>query len=100
MIPDDLKYNSGNNAINSIDFLPPTKKILPFPLENIEEDLGNIYFNLDNVRKRLEVTKRNNVANSTDVRKNKIVRMQYKINTAMSLIRKIVLDLDDLWIKN
>lgn len=100
MIPDDLKYNSGNNVINSIDFLPPTKKILPFPLENIEEDLGNIYFNLDNVRKRLEVTKRNNVTNSTDVRKNKIVRMQYKINTAMSLIRKVVLDLDDLWIKN
>ncbi len=98
MILDDLMFNSNNDPLNSIDYMPAVKKILPFPLENIEEDLGDIYFNLDNVRKRIEVAKRSNVTNSTEARVRKIKRMQYKINTAMSLIRKVVLDLDDLWV--
>jgi hypothetical protein len=61
-----------------------SKKVLPFPLENIEEDLANVYFELDKIRKRIEVTKRNNVVNLTPARIKKLKKMQFKINTVMS----------------
>jgi hypothetical protein len=89
----ELKIN-----INSFDYLPQTKKILPFPLENIEEQLGDIYFELDKVRKRIEVVKLNNATSLTPVRRKKLRGMQFKINTAMSFIRRLVRDLDDFWI--
>ena len=77
---------------------PVTKKRLPFPLENIEENLADIYFELDKVRKRIEVTKRNNVTNQTPARIKQLKRMQYKINTAMALIRGLTRTLDDFWV--
>lgn len=98
MIPDDYSFKQGSEFTPPINLTPTVKKILPFPLENIEEDLGNIYLELDKVRKRIEVTKRNNVTNITKARLQKLKKMQYKINTTMSFIRKLVLDLDDFWI--
>ena len=74
------------------------KRRLPFPVENIEEDLGNVYFELDNIRKRIEVSKRNNVVNLKPCRLKRLTKMQYKVNTAMSLIRNITKDLDTFWI--
>jgi hypothetical protein len=98
MIRDDYSFKTSGEFPMPINLVPPVKKILPFPLENIEEDLGNIYFELDKVRKRIEVTKRNNTANLTKARLEKLKKMQFKINTAMSFVRKLVLDLDDFWI--
>ena len=89
----ELKVN-----LNSFDVIPQTKKILPFPLENIEEDLGNIYFELDKVRKRIEVVKLNNATSLSKVRMKKLRGMQFKINTSMGFIRRLVRDLDDFWI--
>jgi hypothetical protein len=74
------------------------KKVLPFPLENIEEDLANVYFELDKIRKRIEVTKRNNVVNLTPARINKLKKMQFKINTAMSFVKGLTKQLDSFWI--
>jgi hypothetical protein len=87
-----------NNILTPGGFNPSVKKPLPFPLENIEEDLANVYFELDKIRKRIEVTKRNNVTNLTDVRVKKLIRMQYKLNTAMSLVRGVTKELDNFWI--
>lgn len=84
--------------INPDKLVPPTKKQLPFPLENIEEDLADIYFKLDTVRKRVEVVKRNNVTSLTPVRLKKLAKMQYKINTIMSFVRSLTRELDDFWI--
>ena len=84
--------------IQKHDFIPATKKILPFPLENIEEDLSSIYFELDKVRKRIEVVKINNGTSLTVLRKKKLRNMQFKINTTMSFIRSLVRDLNTLWI--
>jgi len=75
-----------------------SKKVLPFPLENIEEDLANVYFELDKIRKRIEVTKRNNVVNLTPARIKKLKKMQFKINTAMSFVRYLTKQLDTFWI--
>jgi hypothetical protein len=78
--------------------MTPFKKVLPFPLENIEEDLANVYFELDKIRKRIEVTKRNNVVNLTPARISKLKKMQFKINTAMSFVKGLTKQLDSFWI--
>jgi hypothetical protein len=87
-----------NPLIGPGGFNPENKKHLPFPLENIEEDFANVYFELDKIRKRIEVTKRNNVVNLTPARIKKLKKMQFKINTTMSLIRGMVKSLDTFWI--
>jgi hypothetical protein len=74
------------------------KKLLPFPIENLEEPLGDVYLELDNIRKRIEVSKRNNVVNLTPARLKKLSRMQYKINSAMFFIRSLTKELDTFWI--
>jgi regulator of replication initiation timing len=79
-------------------FTPEYKKRLPFPIENIEEDLGNVYFELDKIRKRIEVSKRNNVVNLSQTRLKRLAKMQYKINTAMHLVKTLTKDLDTFWI--
>lgn len=79
-------------------FNPVAKKRLPFPLENIEEQLADVYFEMDKIRKRIEITKQNNVTNLTESRIEQLKRMQYKINTAMAVIRDLTKDLDSFWI--
>jgi hypothetical protein len=79
-------------------FNPLPKKTLPFPLENIEEHLANIYFDMDSIRKKIEVVKRNNVTGLKEARLRQLKKMQYKINTAMSLIRDLTKDLDQFYI--
>jgi hypothetical protein len=83
-------------ATGGLNALP--KKTLPFPLENIEEQLADVYFAMDNIRKRIEVVKRNNVTNLQKARLRQLKKMQYKINTAMSLIRDLTKDLDQFYI--
>ena len=75
-------------------FNPIPKKVLPFPLENIEETLADVYFEMDKIRKRIEVVKRNNVTSLTEVRLKQLGKMQYKINPAMNLVRDLTKDLD------
>ena len=86
------------NLLGPGGFNPIPKKILPFPLENIEEQLADVYFEMDKIRKRIEVSKRNNVTNLSEVRLKQLTKMQYKINTAMTLIKDLTKDLDGFWI--
>ena len=86
----------GNSAMGG--FTPHVKKRLPFPLENVEEDLADVYFNMDKIRKRIEVVRRNNVTSLTVARLKHLRRMQYKINTAMAIIKHLTRDLDSFWI--
>jgi hypothetical protein len=88
--------NNSNTAIGGLT--PQIKKRLPFPLENIEEDLADLYFNADKIRKRIEVVRRNNVTSLTVARLKHLRRMQYKINTAMTIIKHLTRDLDSFWI--
>jgi hypothetical protein len=86
------------NLLGPGGFNPVPKKVLPFPLENIEEQLADVYFEMDKIRKRIEVVKRNNVTSLTEPRLKQLGKMQYKINTAMGLIRDLTKDLDSFWI--
>ena len=86
------------NLLGPGGFNPVMKKVLPFPLENIEEQLADVYFEMDKIRKRIEVVKRNNVTSLTKPRLKRIAKMQYKINTAMRFIRNLTKDLDGFWI--
>ncbi len=76
----------------------PPKKTLPFPLENIEEHLANVYFDMDSIRKKIEVVKRNNVTGLKEARLRQLKKMQYKINTAMGLIRDLTRDFDQFYL--
>ena len=87
-----------DNMLSPGGFNPVAKKPLPFPLENIEESLADIYFDMDKVRKRIEVAKRNNVTNQTPARIKQLTRMQYKINTAMAIVRDLTKSLDSFWV--
>lgn len=87
-----------NNTMDLEDSIPVVKKRLPFPLENIEEELADVYFNMDKIRKRIEVSKRNNVTNLTPLRLKHLKKMQYKINTAMAIVKDLTKDLDSFWI--
>jgi hypothetical protein len=84
--------------IDTDKLAPKPKKPLPFPLENMEEQLADVYFNLDTIRKRIEVVKRNNVTSLTQLRQKRLAKMQYKINTAMAIVRDLTRNLDDFWI--
>jgi hypothetical protein len=86
------------NLLGPGGFNPVPKKVLPFPLENIEETLADVYFEMDKIRNRIEVVKRNNVTSLTEPRLKQLGKMQYKINTAMNLIRDLTKDLDGFWI--
>jgi hypothetical protein len=86
------------NLLGPGGFNPVPKKVLPFPLENIEEQLADVYFEMDKIRKRIEVVKRNNITSLTEPRLKQLGKMQYKINTAMGLIRDLTKDLDSFWI--
>jgi hypothetical protein len=86
------------NLLGPGGFNPVPKKVLPFPLENIEEQLADVYFEMDKIRKRIEIVKRNNVTSLTKPRLNQLAKMQYKINTAMGLVRDLTKDLDSFWI--
>jgi hypothetical protein len=90
--------NENQSILGPGGFNPVPKKVLPFPLENIEEQLADIYFEMDKIRKRMEVVKRNNVTSLSEGRLKHLVKMQYKINTAMNLIRDLTKDLDSFWI--
>jgi hypothetical protein len=87
-----------NGILSPGGFNPVAKKVLPFPLENIEENLADVYFEMDKIRKRIEVVKRNNVTSLTELRLKQLTKMQYKINTAMTLIKDLTKDLDSFWI--
>jgi hypothetical protein len=89
---------TGSNNIAMAGLTPHTKRLLPFPLENVEEDLADVYFNMDKIRKRIEVVRRNNVTSLTVARLKHLRRMQYKINTAMSIIKHLTTDLDTFFI--
>jgi hypothetical protein len=95
IIDESLDTNS-NLGIGG--FTPEMKKRLPFPLENVEEQLADLYFDMDKIRKRIEITRRNNVTNLTVARLKHLRRMQYKINTAMVIIKHLTQDLDSFWI--
>jgi ribosome maturation protein Sdo1 len=93
---ESIAFDQQMLATNALQ--PKTKNRLPYPLENIEENLAEVYFSLDIIRKRIEVVKRNNVTSLTPARLKRLKKMQYKVNTAMSVIRALTRDLDDFWI--
>lgn len=86
------------NILGPGGFNPLPKKTLPFPLENFEEQLADVYFEMDRIRKRIEVVKRNNVTSLSGIRLRKLKKMQYKINTAMALIKNLTRDLDHFYL--
>ena len=84
------------NQINSDALQPKERKPLPFPLENIEEDIANCYFLVSQIYNKIKSAQLNPV-NDTPARKKRLHSLTYKTKTCMKLLKEISLASSELW---
>jgi len=72
------------------------KKRAPFPLENIDEELAEIYFKLNSIKERIHQAKVKNAVNTISKRKKLLNHMSFKINTLLGVTKALVFDLECL----
>lgn len=69
---------------------------MPFPLENFEEELSNIYAQLDRVLIKIKAAQ-NNPINQTPARSKRLKSLHYKAKTCSKLIKEISEKSSELW---
>lgn len=84
------------NSINPDALTPQQRKPMPFPLENFDEHIGDIYQKLDIILKKLEAAAINPV-NDTPARKRRLKALKYKTKTCSQLIKEISKGCSELW---
>ena len=90
---------SDHTIFNSIDpsFLEPKqKKAMPFPLENMDQEIANLYQSFANLLGRFQAAERNPV-NLSPARKRKLKSIKYKIKTCMQMMQEISNSCSELW---
>ncbi len=84
------------NSINPDTLTPKAPKPMPFPLENFDSEVANIYVGLDRVLKQLKASKENPV-NNTPARQKRIKSLEYKTQTCIKLIKEVSRQCQELW---
>lgn len=84
------------NSINPDAITPQQRKPMPFPLENFDEQIGDVYQKLDVILKKLEAASKNPV-NNTPARKRRLVSLKYKTKTCLKLVKEISVGCSELW---
>lgn len=84
------------NQINPGMIGPKERKPLPYPLENIEEEIANCYSLVDNIYKKIEIAK-NNPVNDTPARKQRIQALRYKLKTCLKMLKDASVSCSELW---
>jgi hypothetical protein len=84
------------NQINPGMIQPRERKPLPYPLENIEDDIANCYALVDTIYKKIEIAKTNPV-NDTPARKKKINSLKYKLKTCLKILQDASISCSELW---
>lgn len=84
------------NSVNPDSLTPAAKKPMPFPLENFDEEIGNVYHQLDRIASKLDAAERNPI-NKTPARSKRLKSLKYKTNTCMKLIKEISDSCSELW---
>ena len=84
------------NSVNPDSLTPKAKKPMPFPLENFDEQIGNIYQDLDVILKKLEAADINPI-NNTPAKKQRLKSLKYKTRTCLQLIKEISVSCSELW---
>lgn len=84
------------NSVNPDTLAPKAKKPLPFPLENIDADVADIYANLDRVKAKLEAAKENPV-NKTPAKQKRLKTLIYRTKTCLRFLQDISNSSQELW---
>ena len=72
------------------------KKRAPYPLENVDEELADIYYKLDTIKERIQQAKTKNAATEVKKRQKCLNHMMFKVNTLLSVTKALVMDLERL----
>ncbi len=91
-----IKDHTIFNSINPDTLIPKTKKPLPFPLENFDQDLADIYFQVDRILTKLKAAEENPI-NQTKPRIKRISALKYKVKTVLSLLKDVSVSCQELW---
>ena len=84
----DSFQNFVNLNLNSILPQPKKRKSSTFPLENVEEDIMDIYSKLYALQTKIQTAKQN-PANDTESRSKCLDMIGYKIKSCSSMIKQI-----------
>lgn len=84
------------NSVDQDALTPKAKKPLPFPLENMDEEIGQAYKQLDLIFQKIKAAKQNPI-NNTPARKKRLKSLEYKCKTCLELIKDISGSADELW---
>ena len=84
------------NSVNPTFTEPRPKKAMPFPLENIDQEIADTYDLLKRLTAKLKAAQENPVTNSKAKQK-RLESLQYKTKTCMKLIKEVSLQVQDLW---
>ena len=76
------------NAANPSALEPVRTKTLPFPLENVDTEICDVYVQLDRLLARVVASKISPV-NQTPARKKRLKSLDYKVRSCMHLIKEI-----------
>lgn len=84
------------NVVNSSALEPKSKKPMPFPLENFDSEIADVYSKMDSILKKLKAAEENPI-NASPAKKSRLSSLRYKTNTCLNLIRDISKQCSELW---
>jgi hypothetical protein len=84
------------NSVNPNALEPKPKKSLPFPLENLDAEVADIYAKVDRLKAQLEAAKENPV-NKTPAKQKRLTTLLYKTKTCLKFLQDISNSSQELW---
>jgi len=84
------------NTQNPDILAPKPKKPMPFPLENIDQEIADAYNKVNALLVKFEAAKENPV-NNTKARTSRLDSLCYKVRTCTHLLKSISAQYQDLW---
>ena len=76
------------NAANPSALEPNRPKTLPFPLENVDTEISEVYVQIDRLLARIVASKISPV-NQTPAKKKRLKSLEYKVKTCMHLMKEV-----------
>jgi hypothetical protein len=84
-----------NTKLNST---PTFDRRLPFPLENVEQELIKAFDGIQSIHDKLQHCKQYNGLSSDKPRQKHIDKMLYKTTTVLSLVKALAKDLNEMYL--
>lgn len=91
-----IKDSNIFNVVNPAALQPKAKKPMPFPLENFDEEISDAYSKINSILTKLKAARENPV-NNTTAKTKRLVSLEYKTKTCLSLIKDISKQCSELW---